>query len=221
MNSVVSNLRAAGLKGYQVNVANGFWENQRNKAEMYALMHSELDEAFLAVDEGCMDDKLPEYPGDIAEIADTVIRIADYAEGFGLKVWECIDTLVGPQPKDTFDFTIGIDKIGRMATQKLAVGSGMEYYESLLFAHSALSLALECLRKPEKYPAIKVDGVEYEAETFYLAATVLMCMDYVDVQYDFTTYLADDMSPVDLLVMVMEKKIAVNATRGYKHGKQF
>lgn len=221
MNSTICNLRAAGLKGYQVNVANGFWEGVRNKAEMYALMHSELDEAFMAVDEGCMDDKLPEYPGDITEIADTVIRIADYAEGFGKKVWECIDSLVGPQGKDIFDFTVGIDKIGRMAAQKLAIQSGMEYYESLLFAHSALSLALECLRKPEKYPDIAVNGITYEAETFYLAAAVLLCLDYVDVQYDFTSYLADDMCPTDLLIMVMEKKIAVNATRGYKHGKNF
>ena len=108
MNSVVSNLRAAGLKGYQVNVANGFWESQRNKAEMYALMHSELDEAFLAVDEGCMDDKLPEYPGDIAEIADTVIRIADlgfptsaaqFAKGLGLPIEISLRVILKPNQR--------------------------------------------------------------------------------------------------------------------------
>lgn len=74
----------ASLKG-------GWWTNletgerkERNKAEMICLMHSELSEAMEGVRKNLMDDKLPHRTMEEVELADTIIRICDYAGGFGL-----------------------------------------------------------------------------------------------------------------------------------------
>ena len=83
--SVLSNLcfeRAA---------AAGWWTNPdtgrrliRNKGEMIALMHSELSECLEGVRKQCRDDKLPHRSMEEVELADTLIRIFDYAGAFGL-----------------------------------------------------------------------------------------------------------------------------------------
>lgn len=69
----------------------GWWHDlktgeklQRNKGEMLMLMVSELAEAMEAVRKNLMDDKLPDRPGVEVELADCVIRIADYCGGFDL-----------------------------------------------------------------------------------------------------------------------------------------
>ena len=49
-----------------------------NHGERFALMHSELSEAFEAVRKDKMDDHLPHRKGVEAELADTLIRILDY-----------------------------------------------------------------------------------------------------------------------------------------------
>ena len=74
---------------HQRNVEAGWWTNietgeplNRNRAEMIALMHSELSEALEAERKNLMDDKLPHRPGAEVELADTVIRILDYCGGF-------------------------------------------------------------------------------------------------------------------------------------------
>lgn len=58
----------------------GFWDGpQRNFGEAIALMHSELSEALDADRNGNPpDDKIPEFDGVTAELADTVIRIMDW-----------------------------------------------------------------------------------------------------------------------------------------------
>lgn len=69
--------------------AKGFWyEGEvRNKAEMLCLMHSELSEALEAIRDGNPPDKhCPEFGNLEIELADTVIRIMDFAEGWGLDV---------------------------------------------------------------------------------------------------------------------------------------
>ncbi len=69
-------------------VEKGWWEkSERNFGESIALMHSELSEALEASRAGNPpDDKIPEYSGIEAELADCVIRILDVAEGNGFDV---------------------------------------------------------------------------------------------------------------------------------------
>jgi len=65
---------------YQINVQKGFWDEERSDAEAIALMHSELSEALESARKGwAKDDKIPEYTGVEAELADTIIRIMDFA----------------------------------------------------------------------------------------------------------------------------------------------
>jgi hypothetical protein len=57
---------------------------ERNKGEMIALMHSELSECLEGVRKSIPDNHLPQYSMELVELADTVIRIFDYAEGHKL-----------------------------------------------------------------------------------------------------------------------------------------
>lgn len=56
----------------------------RNKGEMFALMHSELSEAFEAERKNLNDDHLPHRKGVEVELADLLIRAMDYAGEYGL-----------------------------------------------------------------------------------------------------------------------------------------
>ena len=59
---------------------------KRNKGELICLMHSELSEAMEGVRKDLMDDKLPHRKMEEVELADTVIRILDYAGAFELDI---------------------------------------------------------------------------------------------------------------------------------------
>jgi len=58
----------------------------RNKGELLALIHSEVSECLEGVRKGLWDDHLPHRTMEEVELADTMIRILDYAGGFGLDI---------------------------------------------------------------------------------------------------------------------------------------
>ena len=55
----------------------------RNKGELLCLIHSEVSEAMEGERKGLMDDKLPHRRMAEVELVDALIRIFDYAGGFG------------------------------------------------------------------------------------------------------------------------------------------
>ena len=70
----------------------GWWDNPQPDGVLICLMHSELSEALEALRVGNPpDDKIPEFSGVEAELADVVIRIMDYAEARGYRVAEAIE----------------------------------------------------------------------------------------------------------------------------------
>lgn len=59
---------------------------KRNKGELLALIHSEISEALEGERKDLMDDKLPDRKMAEVELADAIIRILDYAAGFGYDI---------------------------------------------------------------------------------------------------------------------------------------
>lgn len=66
--------------------ADGVTPLKRNKGELLALIHSEISECLEGERKDLMDDKLPHRKMAEVELADTIIRILDYAEGFGYDI---------------------------------------------------------------------------------------------------------------------------------------
>jgi NTP pyrophosphatase (non-canonical NTP hydrolase) len=70
------------------NARKGFWENSthgyESKATKIALIHSELSEMLEGLRGKKMDDKLEHRTMEETELADALIRIFDYAGGYGL-----------------------------------------------------------------------------------------------------------------------------------------
>lgn len=59
---------------------------KRNRGELLALIHSEISEALEGERKDLMDDKLPWRKMAEVELADALIRILDYAAGFGYDI---------------------------------------------------------------------------------------------------------------------------------------
>lgn len=58
----------------------------RNRGELLALIHSEISEALEGERKNLMDDKLTHRRMAEVELADAIIRILDYAAGFGYDI---------------------------------------------------------------------------------------------------------------------------------------
>ncbi len=87
----VDTFNAIQLEVYTTACAKGWWKGDRNKAELLALMHSELSEALEALRYGDPpDDKIPEFSGVEAELADVIIRIMDMGQAFNYRIAEAI-----------------------------------------------------------------------------------------------------------------------------------
>lgn len=64
---------------------------KRNKGELLALIHSEISEALEGERKDLMDDKLPHRKMAEVELVDAIIRILDYAGGFGYDLQGAFD----------------------------------------------------------------------------------------------------------------------------------
>ena len=81
LNELAKAVHAANLKWWQ-DITTGE-PIARNKGELLALIHSEISEALEGERKGLMDDKLPHRKMAEVELVDAIIRILDYAAGFG------------------------------------------------------------------------------------------------------------------------------------------
>jgi len=64
---------------------------KRNKGELLCLIHSEISEAMEGERKNLMDDKLPHRKMAEVELVDAMIRILDYAAGFGYDLQGAFD----------------------------------------------------------------------------------------------------------------------------------
>ena len=64
---------------------------ERNKGELLCLIHSEVSEAMEGERKDLMDDKLPHRKMAEVELVDALIRILDYAGGFGYDLQGAFD----------------------------------------------------------------------------------------------------------------------------------
>lgn len=82
---------------HELAVLGGWWNDpttgekkDRNKGELLCLIHSEVSEAMEGERKNLNDDHLPERKMAEVELADTVVRIGDYAAGFDHDVAEAM-----------------------------------------------------------------------------------------------------------------------------------
>lgn len=95
-------LEALSAACHEMSVERGFWDGERAivddhpsmllalKAKRIALIHSELSECLEAIRKPQQDEHCSEFTSEEIELADAVIRIMDYAGGYGLRLAQAI-----------------------------------------------------------------------------------------------------------------------------------
>jgi NTP pyrophosphatase (non-canonical NTP hydrolase) len=74
-----------------LSIEKGWWESNRNDGEMIALMHSELSEALEGLRAGDPEsDKIHGFSSVEEELADVIIRIADFSCARNLRLGQAI-----------------------------------------------------------------------------------------------------------------------------------
>lgn len=90
-NLIIESIALLIYEIYQSAKMKGWWDSDRSNAECIALIHSELSEALEADRHGNPpDDKIPEFSGMEAELADAIIRILDLAGARGYDIGAAI-----------------------------------------------------------------------------------------------------------------------------------
>lgn len=91
--TIANGINALVLTAHGAAKQGGWWTNletgeplQRNKGELLMLAVSELAEAMEGCRKNLMDDKIVSRPMVEVEIADCIIRLADFAGGFDLDI---------------------------------------------------------------------------------------------------------------------------------------
>lgn len=89
LNELAATVHAANAKWWQ-DIDTGE-PLKRNKGELLALIHSEISECLEGERKDLMDDKLPHRKMAEVELVDALIRILDYAAGFGYDLQGAFD----------------------------------------------------------------------------------------------------------------------------------
>ena len=184
---------------HETAVEKGWWEKERNDGEMLALAHSEISEAYDAVLKGIQqDDKVPEYTGLEAELADTMIRILDQAYA---REWN----FEGPLSK----LVSGYEEIRGewpSAIQLTIHNYKIDHIQAIAEFHKDVSDILESLRHGSKKHEFLIEYTTTEVTVACLLMDILM--------YCYSSRLR--------IEEVIHAKMAMNKTRSYKHGgKEF